>query len=257
MIGATHDVTATMGQTLNEALAADLLAAIERGEWRKGDTLPPERDLAVRFAVSRATVREALSRLERMGMLRRRPRTGTVVTATEPRRTYRQQIGAVEQLDDFSRATSMQVIDARPVTGEALATEYGLETAFPARLMRYTAVRSWRGETERISWNRVAYDSLYEGIQHRIGVDPKPTYRIIEEAFGVRVVGIDQEVRARLLGPEIARAMDRGPEEPALEVVRLMFRENGTPLMLAHSVHCASAITLRMHLGVDGLDRGR
>jgi DNA-binding FadR family transcriptional regulator len=52
-------------------------AAYLDGQLPAGARLPGERDLAARFGVSRATVREALGRLEAMGALERRKGSGT------------------------------------------------------------------------------------------------------------------------------------------------------------------------------------
>ncbi|WP_334174491.1 FadR/GntR family transcriptional regulator [Pseudoxanthobacter sp.] len=53
---------------------------IRSGELRVGDCLPPQRELAGRLNVSRSSLREALSVLEAVGMLRTRPRKGTYVS---------------------------------------------------------------------------------------------------------------------------------------------------------------------------------
>ncbi|NUU23641.1 MAG: GntR family transcriptional regulator, partial [Streptomycetaceae bacterium] len=55
-----------------------LLQAIE-SEFSPGQTLPNERDLAGRFGVARATLRQALEQLELEGRLHRRRGAGTVV----------------------------------------------------------------------------------------------------------------------------------------------------------------------------------
>lgn len=49
------------------------------GDLRPGDKLPSERDLAERLQVSRASVREALSALEAMGLLEIRPGEGAFI----------------------------------------------------------------------------------------------------------------------------------------------------------------------------------
>jgi GntR family transcriptional repressor for pyruvate dehydrogenase complex len=50
------------------AIAAELRDDILRGQYRCGERLPSERDLAERFAVHRSAVREALKRLETLGL---------------------------------------------------------------------------------------------------------------------------------------------------------------------------------------------
>ena len=69
------------GSTLSARLAADLRLRIEAGEWRPGEKLPGEHDLASHYEVSRATVRTALQDLESRGLTVTRHGLGTLVTA--------------------------------------------------------------------------------------------------------------------------------------------------------------------------------
>jgi len=64
-----------------EAIVRQLKDAIAAGALLAGDRLPPERELAERFGVSRATVREALRVLETLGIvgIRRGPDNGSVL----------------------------------------------------------------------------------------------------------------------------------------------------------------------------------
>jgi GntR family transcriptional repressor for pyruvate dehydrogenase complex len=52
---------------------------IGEGRLKSGDQLPPERDLAGQFVVSRTSVREALRALESLGLVEIRPGEGTFV----------------------------------------------------------------------------------------------------------------------------------------------------------------------------------
>jgi GntR family transcriptional regulator, transcriptional repressor for pyruvate dehydrogenase complex len=62
-----------------QTTARRIQAMIRSGELRRGDRLPSQRDLAARLHVSRASLREALSILETLGLLRTEPRRGTRV----------------------------------------------------------------------------------------------------------------------------------------------------------------------------------
>jgi len=57
----------------SELIAADLRDDILRGRFREGERLPSERDLADRFEVHRGAVREALKKLEQLGLAQIRP----------------------------------------------------------------------------------------------------------------------------------------------------------------------------------------
>lgn len=65
-----------------EEIVDQLKALIFKGNLKPGDKLPAERELSERLGVSRASVREALTALEAMGILDIRPGEGTFVRQT-------------------------------------------------------------------------------------------------------------------------------------------------------------------------------
>lgn len=64
----------------------DVLGRIRAGIWRPGDLLPTEAELAVELGCARATVSRALRALAEAGLLDRRRRAGTRVSAPEAAR---------------------------------------------------------------------------------------------------------------------------------------------------------------------------
>src|SRR6188474_320639 len=67
-------------QRLYEQVAGQVTDLVARGEFKPGDRLPPERDLAKSLGVSRPTVREAMIALEIAGLVEVRVGAGTFVT---------------------------------------------------------------------------------------------------------------------------------------------------------------------------------
>lgn len=62
-------------------IATQVRRAIEDGTYKQFDRLPPSRDLAASLGVARNTLRDALYRLQREGLLETRAGSGTYVTA--------------------------------------------------------------------------------------------------------------------------------------------------------------------------------
>ncbi|MBI3635016.1 MAG: FadR family transcriptional regulator [Candidatus Rokubacteria bacterium] len=62
-----------------EEIVRQIKLMIGEGRLKSGDQLPPERDLAEKFVVSRTSVREALRALESLGLVEIRPGEGTFV----------------------------------------------------------------------------------------------------------------------------------------------------------------------------------
>lgn len=65
---------------ISDAVAASLEKRILEGSLKPGDRLPPERELAAEFGVSRPSLREAIQKLASKGMLQSRQGGGTYVT---------------------------------------------------------------------------------------------------------------------------------------------------------------------------------
>ena len=62
-----------------EEIIRQIKTLVAEGQLKSGDRLPPERDLAEKFRVSRASVREALRALESMGLIEIRAGDGTFI----------------------------------------------------------------------------------------------------------------------------------------------------------------------------------
>ena len=66
-----------------EHIVDQIHALIREGRWAPGDQIPPERELAERFRVSRTSVREALRALEMQGIIESRQGGGTFVRSAD------------------------------------------------------------------------------------------------------------------------------------------------------------------------------
>ena len=73
------DIAPIKSTRIYEEIVRQIKAMIAEGRLKSGDRLPPERDLAEKFVVSRTSVREALRALESLGLVEIRPGEGTFV----------------------------------------------------------------------------------------------------------------------------------------------------------------------------------
>jgi GntR family transcriptional repressor for pyruvate dehydrogenase complex len=65
--------------TVVNAVVEKLREALARGQWRSGDMLPGQRELAEQLGISRPSLREAVIVLETQGLVRSMPGKGVVV----------------------------------------------------------------------------------------------------------------------------------------------------------------------------------
>ncbi|HYA64181.1 MAG TPA: FadR/GntR family transcriptional regulator [Candidatus Sulfotelmatobacter sp.] len=66
---------------LYELIVQQVEESIHKGELKAGDQLPPERELADQFGVSRTAVREAVKALREKGLVEAYPGRGTFITS--------------------------------------------------------------------------------------------------------------------------------------------------------------------------------
>lgn len=119
---------------------------IRTGKYPPGSLLPSERALTVQLKVSRTSVREALHRLETMGLLESRPGLGTFVQ--DPSRQVLQAAFVPQVLTN--QTTLAELFDLR----EMIEVEAAGRAAQHATEAQIEAIRHWAKEVEaRIARN--------------------------------------------------------------------------------------------------------
>lgn len=119
--------------TQDSSIAALLRDDILRGQYRCGERLPSERDLALRFGVHRSTVREAFKRLEQLGVARIAPGGARVAPLEEA------SLDIVEHLLALDDAPDPEIVDQvlEALSGfRAMAARLGTERADAAQRAR-------------------------------------------------------------------------------------------------------------------------
>ena len=79
----------------HKSVRAALTESIRRGEYKPGDRIPAERDLAEMYNVSYMTARRAVTEMVEVDLLRRRPREGTFVPPRSVKRLATQTVHLV------------------------------------------------------------------------------------------------------------------------------------------------------------------
>jgi DNA-binding GntR family transcriptional regulator len=182
-------------------------------EFAVGQILPNERELAARFGVARATLRQALEQLELEGRLQRRRGVGTTVAPPrvgvdlEPRRNSWP--GAP---DDVWRTESCE--DAEPPA--AVRRLLALETDQPVHVLRRT--RNTHGQA-------VATELLYVPAVTVPDLAPEPdadgeelARSVLRELHRLTLESQDRAVELGSARADDARMLDRLPGAPVLVV---------------------------------------
>lgn len=128
-------MSATISRT--EEIAGTLRDEILRGQYRAGERLPSERDVATRFQTSRGTVREAFKKLDQLGIACVQPGGARVVPVEECTLDV---LGPLLDLGDYPDPVLVdQVLEVLEVL-MGIAAQAFVEKADGAELARAAAI---------------------------------------------------------------------------------------------------------------------
>ncbi|MFG2886759.1 GntR family transcriptional regulator [Streptomyces sp. NPDC048297] len=209
-------------------------------EFSVGEILPNERDLAARFGVARATLRQALEQLELEGRLQRRRGVGT--TVAPPRVGVA--VGSERHVWPGAGEDAWQPIDseqAAPPAAVAAALETGTAEVHIVRRSRMS--HGQRVATELVYIPAAAVPDL-TSIDAPSG--PAHARAVLRELQRLDLDGQDRAVELGSARADDARDLDRLPGSPVLVVTTRFFAEGRTAAL---SVATYRADTCRLTFG--------
>ncbi|MEV6670741.1 GntR family transcriptional regulator [Streptomyces sp. NPDC051162] len=213
-------------------------------ELGEGEPLPTERDLAVRFEVSRETVRQALRELLLEGRLRRAGR-GTVVAGPK----LEQPLALASYTEGVRRqgrrpGRSLIGLDRFPCP-PALAPDLGVQQG--------AAV--WHMERVLLADDeRVGLESTYVAVERvpRLDTDFEPDssfYGYLHDHLGISFGDADERLETVLATPREALLIGTPPALPMLLIHRLSRDTEGRPLERVRSLYRGDRFSFTTHLG--------
>lgn len=203
---------------------------IQDGAWPLGATIAPLHELAVRYGVTRATVQQAVSFLQREGLLRSRRGRGTEVTGVPRANLWRQIPSDWQDL----------VNEGDTIVGDVL------ELARPMRLPEFPP--SARGELapdyhvvrRRLSREGIPYLVGTSYIDQRIVAETGAEalrrgvlYRVLQSTAQFRAQRGEQRVTIGTADAEVASLLEIPLESAIVTVLRWVYDRRGT--LIYHS----------------------
>jgi GntR family transcriptional regulator len=231
---------------LYRQIKALLLQSLREGEWKPGEVIPSETELAARFRVSQGTVRKAIDELATENLLVRRQGKGTfVATHAEQKIQYR-----------FLRLTP----DLGPATGMARRFLDCRRLRAPAEVARALGLKSGEGvlQIRRTLWRNgrpVIFDEIwlpaipFKGLTaERLAQYAGPLYGLFETEFGVRMIRAEEKIRAVTADRATAEILQVAEGSPLLSVERLSHTYGDQPIELRRGLYDTSSHYYRNEL---------
>jgi GntR family transcriptional regulator len=223
---------------LYQQIKALILQSLQAGEWKPGDLIPSEMELAARFRVSQGTVRKAIDELAAENLVIRRQGRGTfVATHAEQHVQYR----FLRLMPDSGDASSegpaeRTIIDCKRLRAPAdIARTLGLRSG--DAVLQVRRVLAFQG-VPTILEDLWLPGGPFRGLSaERLASFQGTMYALFETEFGVRMVRAEEKLRALAADEESASLLNVAPGTPLLSVERIAYTYNDAPMELRRGLY--------------------
>ncbi|MFO1330056.1 MAG: GntR family transcriptional regulator [Rubrivivax sp.] len=227
---------------LYQQIKALLLRSLQAAEWKPGESIPSEIELAARFKVSQGTVRKAIDELAQENHLVRRQGKGTfVATHAEERTQYR--FLRLQPDEGVDGRLQRRLLDCRRMRAPAdvvrlLELKAGEAAVQIRRVLLADAPGAGAGAQGVVLDEIWLPGALFKGLTaEKLGGWRGPMYGLLEAEFGVRMVRAEEKIRAVAAAPDEAALLGVGPGTPLLLVERLSFTYGDRPVELRRGLY--------------------
>jgi len=231
----------TARRSLRHSLAQELRARIRAGEWRPGERIPSEPELARQETVSRSSMRAAITMLEEEGFVSRRHGSGTYVThrpalPNELGRNFGvSRMIASEGLEPGTLAESSGTEPAPRAVAEILGIEEGERVS----ALRRVRTADGRRVVDVTDWCRVEH----------LAPEDLPTVGSIYAALAERGLAVDHGVAhltPRNADGEVAERLGVPSGTLLLTIDQVDRTADGIAVLVSREHHLADAFTFTL-----------
>ena len=217
---------------LHHQVYLDLRAALDAGEWRVGDRLPPERELAERYGCSLITVRRALGDLARERRIERARGRGTFVTRPPIDLDLDGTLSFTEELQHLGHDPATRVVTARTIPAEAgVADALGIPVGAP--VVHLERLRMADGEPLLLEQVFLP-EALFPGLL-AVDLEHGSLYELLTTRYETMVVRAREALEPISMPTREAQLLGVEPHRPALLIEGTACDATGRPVEFARS----------------------
>lgn len=217
---------------LHHQVFRDLGAALDASEWRPGDRMPTERELAARYGCSLITVRHALGELVREGRIERTRGRGTYVLQPRIDRDIAGSMSFAEEMKRRGLDPATRLVTGRiEPAGDTVAGSLGIAAEAPVVYLE--RVRLGGGEPLILEQARLPAER-FPGLL-AFDLERRSLYDILSERYATRIVRARESVEPVVLRSREAGLLDLPARSLALRIDGIAFAADGAPVETARS----------------------
>jgi GntR family transcriptional regulator len=220
---------------LYQQIKSLITQSLQSGEWKPGELMPSEVELAARFKVSQGTVRKAIDELAAENLVVRRQGKGTFVATHHEERAHFRFLklvpneGVPHQFDN--RIIEVKRIRAPAEVVRLLELKSGDSVVYIRRVMSFDGAPTILEEL----W---LPGQVFKGLTAERLVEYKgPMYGLFESEFGTRMIRATEKIRAVAADPVVADYLEIPSGTPLLCVDRVSFTYGDRPVELRRGMY--------------------
>ncbi|MDB5762398.1 MAG: GntR family transcriptional regulator [Herminiimonas sp.] len=220
---------------LYQQIKALITQSLQSGEWKPGELIPSEVELANRFKVSQGTVRKAIDELSAENLVVRRQGKGTfVATHHEARsqfRFLRLMSDAGDALSHENRVIEVKRLRAPAEVARLLDIKSGDSVIFIKRVQSFDGAPTILEEL----W---LPGMIFKGLTAERLVEYKgPMYGLFETEFGTHMIRAAERIRAVSADQDSAELLSVAVNTPLLSVERVSFTYGDKPVEVRRGLY--------------------
>lgn len=207
-----------------------LVSRLEAGRYAPDERMPSETRFAAEFEVSRATIRDALGKLEARGLIVRRQGDGTYATpwAFDIRLLPHEEWQIVRQIEASDRRAAIQVLEAKrgpatPREASALAVDVSAEVWH----FRY---RFWADDVPIMVASYTIPAIILTPFDPTKDLN-QPLARFLSRFSVLAIAYGEAQFNGVPASPAIAQNLQLDPAVPILEISSMLYGQNDRPIV--------------------------
>jgi GntR family transcriptional regulator len=220
---------------LYQQIKALITQSLQSGEWKPGEMIPSEVELANRFKVSQGTVRKAIDELAAENLVMRKQGKGTfVATHHEARAHFRfLRLMPDEGVPHYPESKFIEVKRMRAPADVArlLDLKSGDAVIFVKRVQSFDGVPTI---VEELWLPGITFKGL---TAERLEEYKGPMYGLFESEFGTRMIRATEKIRAVCAAPGDAELLHLPANTPLLASERVSFTYGDKPVELRRGLY--------------------
>ncbi len=205
-----------------------ILQGLASGEWRPGEAIPSEAELAIRFNVSQGTVRKAIDEMAAENLVVRKQGKGTYVASHNDPRAFFRFLRVVPNEGGVSVPQSVPLECWRAKAGQEAARILDIAPGAPITIVR----RVLKFNNKPVVLDEIYLPGeIFQGLSLEILQDYQGSlYSLFETRFGVRMIRAEERIRAVAADRATAEQLAVEEGSPLLSVERVTYTYGDKPV---------------------------